>query len=597
MIAVKSLIYGDGGDIFLVRLKKQSNEIEKPTITQKTDINMHQKECTMKEVALSAPYTIKKMGTSGLRLTQEDYNREGFLEQFIQGIASYFAEASKSDTIAEKKMTLLLGGDPRKGNKERIKKAAEICVGNGFDVIICGDGLATTPAMSHGIRNLKVLGAIIFTASHNPFTDVGIKINTSNGAPALADTVNRVHEIQNALTEYKISDYAEAESSGKISSVDIIDMYAGLLDSVFDFKSMREKIASSNLKAAFDAMHGAAGPFAHEVFINRLGLDAEILREEPREDLGGYDEHGHPKHPEPDYGYIPDLIEKNVTGKYDLVAAWDSDVDRRLDGGSGFFLESADEFALFSRYSKLIKIDTLFDDTVFFCRSTVTAQPADLMEEELSALFPDKKVKTVETPTGFKWIAELGNWGVEESNGVGNPYLREKDGIFSTVFLLKIMLETGKKPKELMEEIYSKYGRVYFTRGEVSGTEESEKELLEKIFQNSSSKIGENFGKLTLEKAEAWDYIHPVSGEKAEENAAYVLNFSDGNTVKARFSGTGSGGYTLRVYCLKYDKKFDKPKSAMMQPMKDAFDAFLNAGGYSGKSEKYSDTHQPEVYA
>jgi phosphoglucomutase len=550
----------------------------------------------MQTVQISNPYSVKKMGTSGLRLVQEEYNKDGFLEQFIQGIASYFFEISDNDTFAEKKKTILLGGDPRKGNKERIKKTAAILAGNGFEVIIAGDGLASTPAMSHGIRFLKVLGGIIFTASHNPFTDVGIKINTSNGAPALDDTVNRVFELQNSTSEYKITDFDKAKTTGVITHVDIIKMYADLLDSVFNFSSMKEKNQNRNIKAAFDAMNGAAGPFAREVFINRLDLDAKILREEPREDLGGYDEHGHPMHPEPDFAYIPDLIKENSTGNFDIVAAWDSDVDRRLDGGSGFFVESADEFALFARFSELIKIDSLFDNPIFFCRSTVTAGPADLMEKELEEKFSGKNVKSVETPTGFKWIAELGNWGVEESNGVGNPYLREKDGIFSTVFLLKIILETGKKPQELLEEIWNDYGRIYFTRGEVSGTDSSEKTKLEDILRTASSRRGEKCADLTLENAESWNYIHPVTNDIAAKDAAFVLSFSDGNTVKARFSGTGSGGYTLRVYCYKYDKKFNRAKSSMMQPMKDAFDAFLKQGGFNGKSEKYTDTHQPEMY-
>jgi phosphoglucomutase len=50
-------------------------------------------------------------------------------------------------------------------------------------------------------------------------------------------------------------------------------MYADLLDSIFDFASMKSMLAGKAFKAAFDSMHGAAGPFAREIFINRLGLD------------------------------------------------------------------------------------------------------------------------------------------------------------------------------------------------------------------------------------------------------------------------------------------------------------------------------------
>jgi phosphoglucomutase len=206
-------------------------------------------------------------------------------------------------------------------------------------------------------------------------------------------------------------------------------------------------------------------------------------------------------------------------------------------------------------------------------------------------------VQTVETPTGFKWIADLGNWGVEESNGVGNPYLREKDGIFATVMLLKIILVTGKTPRELMEEIWQEFGRVYFTRGEVSGSVASEKDLLTEIFNNSSAAVGQKYAGLVLEEAGAWDYVHPRSKQLADKNAAWVLKFSDGNTIKARFSGTGSGGYTLRVYCSKFDRKYDMAKSGITEPMKKAFDVFLQAQGFNGSAKKYTDAHQPDLYA
>jgi phosphoglucomutase len=218
------------------------------------------------------------------------------------------------------------------------------------------------------------------------------------------------------------------------------------------------------------------------------------------------------------------------------------------------------------------------------------------MEEYLQKKFPNREVKAIQTPTGFKWIADLGNWGVEESNGVGNPYLREKDGIFSTFFLLKIMLHTGKTPRELMEETWNDFGRVYFTRGEVSGENESEKEELVAILDSADRDKGTRFGSLTLEGAEKWDYMHPETGELAARGAAWVLYFSEGNTVKARFSGTGSGGYTLRVYCSKYDREYDRAKSEITMPMKEAFNAFLQSRGFSGEAHSYTDAHQPDPY-
>ena len=554
------------------------------------------KKIKIHELAVKKPYKIKKMGTSGLRETQQVYNQPMFLEQFTQGIALFFKELTDSREVAERNKTLIIAGDPREGNRERIRKIASILGANGFDIIVTKDGLASTPAMSHAIRQLNVAGGIILTASHNPYTDVGIKVNMMDGAPALDRDVQRIHELQNKVKTVRTMDYDQLVEAERIIEIDIVALYADLLDKIFDFDDMKAGIEKKGIRGAFDCMYGAAGPFAEEIFINRLNMDADLLRSEPREDLGGLDRKGNPLHPEPDFDYIDILKEHNSTGEYDIVAAWDSDVDRRLDGGKNFFIESADEFALFAKYSNLINIFALYRDTIYFCRSAVTAATIELMLPFLSEKYTGKTVKIVETPTGFKWIAELGNWGVEESNGVGNPYLREKDGIFATCFLLKIMLETGKTPRQLVEEIWSQFGRVYFTRGEVSGTKGKESLLLTKILDNASRFVGKKFSKLVLESAEAWDYIHPDTGVTAAKNAAWVLKFSQGNTIKARFSGTGSGGYVLRVYCSKYDKKYNHAKSEITKPMKSAFDDFLKKSGFPGKSKQYTDKNQPDVY-
>ena len=570
-------------------------------------------QLALETVSIDQAYAIAEMGTSGLRLSQEQYNRPLFFEQFVQGIADYFVEELAAlGELADASRTVILGGDPRMGNQDRIKLAAEILVANGLRVIIAQDGLASTPAMSHAIRQYEALGGLIFTASHNPFTDAGIKVNKRDGSGALTDTTRAIANKQNALTEFKKINYREAVDAGVIvDNFAALASYADLLDGIFDFASMRQKVSEMEvslgrkLSVALDAMHGAAGPFAYEVFINRLGLDAKLLHGRPDPRLGtALGDEAHAFHPEPDFSFLPELIKLNATGAYDLVAAWDADVDRRLDGGSGFWVESADEAAIFAKYGPMIGLQKLFNQadgqpgTIYFCRSTVTAHAIDLMGEQLQAIYGalGYQVKIVETPTGFRWIAELGNNGVEESNGHGNPYIREKDGIYASVFLLKIMLETGKTPRQLMEEIWKASGRVYFTRGEVSGTDVSQKTQLTDILNNAARQVGKNFGTLTLEAAESWDYVHPVSGKVADKGAAYVLRFSDGNVIKARYSGTGTGAWLLRVYASKEDQRYDIPKSDITQPMKDAFDAFLRANGFAGKSEKYTDAEQPDPY-
>jgi phosphoglucomutase len=579
-------------------------------------------------------YKIPAMGTSGVRLVQEIYNQPGFLEQFIQGIAEYFIQ-HKEEFRKSRNNLIILGGDPRLGNEKRIHTAAAIFAGNGFNVRIASvdgklTGVASTPAMSHAIRQSQALAGIVFTASHNPFTDVGIKVNIHDGSPALEDTADAIHKIQNQdnLTHFKSSDFEQALHSGVIAPIDTVKLYADLLESIFDFEEMKKTLLKLKSEGKFniliDGMGGAAGPYIKEIFQKRLSAEPELLRCDPDPYLGGPNDPSHPNHPEPDFGYIPDLLSKNATGNYQLAAAFDSDVDRRLDGGDGFWIESDDEFALFAAHSDLIGIDDLFRRTgnaggtdIVFARSAVTAPAIDLMYDDLKKKFSKENqgIMVLETATGFKWIAEYGNWGVEESNGLGNPWLREKDGIFSTIFLLKLMLHTGKSVKQLMEdEIWKKYGRVYFSRGEISAVPklkptdpaysnelegiESEKKSLQNLldqFSGANPWIGKSFNGYIFEKGENWNYIDP-KGNIRSKNAAYILHFSNGLTAKMRFSGTGSGGYTLRIYLTKHDLKFSIPKKQMLESGKKAAAELFLAAGFSNAPGHYNDSEQPEVY-
>ncbi len=569
----------------------------------------------IRTVKLANPYKIKEMGTSGLRLKQTEFDKPDFLEQFVQGIADYFKPISSQLN----NNTILIGGDPRLGNKERLEKTAKILIANGFKVITAEDGIISTPAISAIIKKLGTIGGIILTASHNPYTDVGIKVNDSRGGGMLEKGTKEIWNFQNKSNQYKISNLTLKEAIDKksLEYIDAPKLYADTLDKIFDFKKMKKDLAGKNMHIALDGMSGAAGPFIKEIFLNRLGLtegkNLTFIGCLPDKYLGGLGQDGHPKHPEPDYSYIPDLIRLNNTNFYDLLAAYDSDVDRRLDGGKNFWIESADEFALIMKYADLFKIHTFFDTPaekgkakdkkqlkpIYLGRSLVTANAIDLMKADLDKKYKSRGFKTeiAETPTGFKYISELGNWGVEESNGLGNLLHGEKDGISATLMLLKIMLKTGKTVPQLIEDLWKKYGRVYFTRGEVSDPVKTEDvKVLTNIFDEKVPKmIGQKFGQLTLEKIEKPKYLNPLS-KKEEDPKTWVFTFSNGNVLKARFSGTGSGGYCLRVYATKYDKDYKIEKKIIVNPLKEAFDDMLSKTGFHSKSKGWIDTDQPDPY-
>jgi hypothetical protein len=95
-------------------------------------------------INISNSCVIRKMGTSGLREKQEIYNQPFFVEQFAQGVALFFREITDAGTLARNNRTILVGGDPRLGNGDRIRRIAGVLAGNGFRVVVAENGLTTT---------------------------------------------------------------------------------------------------------------------------------------------------------------------------------------------------------------------------------------------------------------------------------------------------------------------------------------------------------------------------------------------------------------------------------------------------------------------
>jgi len=83
------------------------------------------------------------------------------------------------------------------------------------------------------------------------------------------------------------------------------------------------------------------------------------------------------------------------------------------------------------------------------------------------------RVPVHETPVGFKYLGpvmmrEQALTAGEESGGYAfRGHIPERDGILSSLFLLDMMVKTGKRPSELVEYLFSKVGPHYFDRLDV----------------------------------------------------------------------------------------------------------------------------------
>ena len=271
-------------------------------------------------------FSDQKPGTSGLRKKVKVFQQTNYLENFVQSIF---------DTLEIPKNAILtLGGDGRFYNATAIQTIIKMAAANGFAKVIVGQGgIFSTPAASHIIRQYQTFGGIILSASHNPAgpeEDFGIKYNTANGGPAPEKITDAIFAKSKIMNQYKIAaiEDVDIETIGTATfgdfSVEVINAvsdYADLMASMFDFAAIKKLIASG-FKIKFDGMHAVTGPYAKEIFINRLGAPQNSLMNcDVSETFGG-------GHPDPNLTYAHDLVEILYAKEApDFGAASDGDGD------------------------------------------------------------------------------------------------------------------------------------------------------------------------------------------------------------------------------------------------------------------------------
>ena len=227
------------------------------------------------ETISTKPYSDQKPGTSGLRKkTKVFIEQNNYLQNFIQSLFN---------VIQIKGKRLVLGGDGRFYNSEAIQIILKMAIaGEAKQIIIGQNGYLSTPAASVEIRKNKTDGGIILSASHNPGGingDFGIKFDGKNGAPAPESVTNAIYEQTQKIDSYKIAKMPDIDlkkiktkTFGKteVMIIDPVKNYADLMEKLFDFKAIRT-LFKNGFSLCYDALNAVTGPYAKEIFENRLG--------------------------------------------------------------------------------------------------------------------------------------------------------------------------------------------------------------------------------------------------------------------------------------------------------------------------------------
>lgn len=512
----------------------------------------------------TTPFSDQKPGTSGLRKAVGVFQKPHYLENFVQSLFDVIGDAGGK--------TLVIGGDGRYYNREATQIIIKMAVAAGFARLLIGcGGLLSTPAASCVIRRHQALGGIVLTASHNPGGpngDFGIKYNISNGGPAPEKITDAVFARSKAITEYRtiLVDDIDLDKLGAVSlgatTIEIIDPvadYADLMESLFDFASIR-KLFANGFKFKFDAMHAITGPYAREIFVNRLGapIDA-LLNAQPLPDFGG-------GHPDPNLVYAKELVDQMMSPNGpDFGAASDGDGDRNMVIGRNIFVTPSDSLAILAANAKLVP--GYKQGIAGIARSMPTSQAADVVAKKLG-------VPCFETPTGWKFFGNLMDAGKvtlcgEESFGTGSNHVREKDGLWAVLFWLNILAARQRSAEEIVHAHWQEYGRHYYTRHDYEEVETDRADRLIKRLRDSLESLrGRSYGRFRIVLSDDFSYKDPIDGSESYNQGVRII-FEGGSRIVYRLSGTGTKGATVRVYVERYEQDAGQLKHAAQDALSE----------------------------
>lgn len=502
----------------------------------------------MIETIATKAYQDQKPGTSGLRKKVPHFQQPNYAQNFIQSIF---------DVVAKQELeTLVIGGDGRFYNREVILTAIRMAAANGYGRVIVGrNGILSTPAASNLIRQRGAAGGIVLSASHNPGGpdgDFGIKYNIANGGPAPESITSAIFEKTKAISAYRIfsAPAPRIDELGEkhlgdmvVEVVDPVEAYAELMESLFDFDKIRALIASG-FTLRFDAMHAVTGPYASEIFVNRLGAETgSVVNAEPLEDFGG-------GHPDPNAVHAATLINHLMAPNGPAFgAASDGDGDRNLIIGKGVVVSPSDSLAVLAANAHLAP--GYARGIAGIARSMPTSQAADRVAQK-------RGIGMYETPTGWKFFGNLLDAGKvticgEESAGTGSDHVREKDGLWAVLLWLNILAERRESVADILKSHWAEFGRNYYQRHDFEEVDKDAAEgLMESLHDRLASMAGQRFGSLVVSEADDFSYKDPVDGSVATGQGVRIV-FSGGGRIVFRLSGTGTAGATLRVYIERFE--------------------------------------------
>lgn len=398
-------------------------------------------------------------GTDGIREKADKFTPE-FLTKLIQGLVNYGGDNIK----------VFLAGDTRESTEwilQDLAKALET-----FGIEYANAGILPTPAINYCFYQMGFDFAIDVTASHNPYTDNGIKI-LERGAKC----GEKLCEKGRAIIEKALENDASYDLISTTIREDLHD------DALELYKQhLRDYVGEAdftNIFFAMDCANGATSVVNKSIF-EEFGATVDLLHvnegynTEINKDCGST--------------HLDSLAKYVVKNHLDFGVAFDGDGDRCLAvDAEGNEVDGDQMLAFLSQFLKLDSIVT----TVMANQGLLNWTKDAGIHAEITAVGDPNVVATM--------LANDIKIGSEQNGHVILPKHTSGDGMLTALMIVKAIAESKKSLKELAS-IITKYPQV-IVNAEVSATQKSAFETSEsakKLLNEYTAKLAAVEGRLLV---------------------------------------------------------------------------------------------------
>lgn len=321
-----------------------------------------------------------------------------------------------------------------------------------------------TPFLSYAVRELAADCGVVLTASHNPPQYNGYKAYGADGGQIISPVDKEIQKLFLGVDYASLPGDLAALAEKPVPAADLIEeeIVASYWQRIEKEVFYTRKTKKS--KILYSPLHGTGGWIFEKTF-RHLGYDQFSVLAEQAEPDGNFPTVKSPNPEEP--SAFERLLKAAETERPDLLVATDPDADRV---GAMIRLRSSQVPEPTKTYHFLTgnQIGSLLLESIarkktrslskpFICKTIVTT--------ELQRLIADSyQIKTVETLTGFKYIAEKVAedpenylFGGEESFGyLPVHWVRDKDSLSSALALAELAEDVDLV--QALDEIYLKHG-------------------------------------------------------------------------------------------------------------------------------------------